>query len=229
MTKATFPSSTRGSGWILASELERIIKSTTKRTAATKELEVVTAYYKNVFDYIVPIVSVLEFPSPSWDTQFLDISISDSRRGQQNNYALPDSILRIIPDQHHELISPQSKILEDMKNVAKYFDRIIPFEFKSLSSGSYNTMLGILAHTLMPIFPWQGCSEPLYCAYEHGPKLGRGPVSGDPLGFDGVLQGFDLHVSDWEGENREALEAIKDKKTSTKHGRDMLQQVCVFA
>ena len=224
LAKATFPPSCHGSGWILAFDLKQRIGGT--RTTAPGELEVVTAYHKNVFGYIVPLVSVLEFPSSSWDTQFLEISISDSRRGQQNNYALPDSVLWINPDRHHESISPQSKLLEDMEAVAKYFNKVIPFEFKSLSSGSYETMLGILGHTLKDNFPWEGCSEPQYCAYEHGPRLGREPVTGDPQGFDALLPGLDLHVSDWDGKNREALKSLKDTKKSTKHGRDMLQQVC---
>ena len=227
LKKATFPPNARGSGWILAADLKMRVRATTGETTSG-ELEVVAAYHKNVFDYIVPIVSVLQFPSTSWDTQFLNISVSSSRKGQRNNYALPDSVLSIIPDRHHESILPQSEILEDMKTVAKYFDPIVPFEFKSLPSGSYNTMLGILSHTLMDAFPWEGCSEPVYCPYEHGPRLGRKPVTGDPRGFDALLPGFNLHVSDWDGKNREALQLLKDKKKSTKHGRDMLQQVCSF-
>ena len=228
LKKATFPPNARGSGWILAEDLEVKIRSEPGATT-NNEQEVVKAYYRNVFDHIVPIVSVLEFPSTSWDAQFLDVSVSgSSRRGQRNNYALPDSVLRIITDRYHESILSHPEILEDMKTIAKYFDPIVPFEFKSLPSGSYNTMLGILGYTLMDAFPWEGCSERQYCAYEHGPKLGRKPVTGDPRGFDALLPGLDLHVSDWDGKNREAFKSLKDKKKSTRHGRDMLQQVCSF-
>ena len=229
LKKATFPSSARGSGWILASDLERRIDAATK-IMTSGESDVVTAYHKNVFHYIVPIVSVLEFPSSSWDTQFLEVTISHSRRGsQQNNYAVPDSVLKVNPGRHHESTMSHSGILEDMKIIAKYFDQIIlPFEFKSLSSGSYDTMLGILWHTTSEgDFPWEGCSEPQYCAYEHGPRLGRKPVTGDPVGFDAVLPGLNFHISEWDGENRRTLNAIKDKAKSKRHARDMLQQVCL--
>src|SRR6266550_7089261 len=79
LKKATFPPSARGSGWVLAADLEMKMRAAAATgAAATGELEVVTAYHKTVFNYILPIVSVLEFPSTSWETQFLNISISSS-------------------------------------------------------------------------------------------------------------------------------------------------------
>lgn len=229
---ATWPSNASGSGWIVASDLRRRLRGPTINKGS-REIDVAAAYHNNVLSTIVPIVSVLEFPSSSWETQFLEVSMSDSSitgdsgRGRQNNYALADSVLRINPDRHDGSIPPQSAVLEDMRTVASYFDRIIPFEFKSLSSGSYATMLGILGHTLEKDFPWQGCSK--FCAYEHGPKLGREPVTGDPVGLDAIFPGLNFRISDWAGKNRKEFQVLKDGKQSTTHGRNMLQQVIVYA
>ena len=230
LQKATLPPSGHGAGWILASGLEKRTRNE-MNIKSSGEINV-TTIYRNIFTYIVSIASVLEFPSSSWDKQFLELSIpdsaevsADSDRGKRKKYAVPDSILTINPGQHNLDIPSQSHLLEDMEITANYFKRIIPFEFKSLSSGSYPTMLGILGHTLLDLFPWKGCGS--YCAYEHGPKLGRKPVTGDPLGFDADISGVDLIVSTWYGKTREAHQAMSDKafEKHKAHGRDMLQQV----
>ena len=235
LEKATLPPSGHGLGWRSAAVLEQKNQEETKRIALA-EVNVVSAYEHNIFKNIVAIASVLQFPSSSWDTQFLEMSISDSvhlsddpGRGRKSNYANADAILRIDPDRHELGTLSDSRILEDMKITASYFKRIVPFEFKSLSSGSYRTMLGILGHTLMDVFPWQCCNSK-YCAYEHGPKLGRKPITGDPLGFDAVISSVDLSISDWDGKSREKFEEMTDKesKKHAAHGRDMLQQVCLF-
>ena len=234
LEKATLPPCGHGSDWRSASGLKRKIQEETKRLALA-EVNVVAAYKYNVFNNIDSIASVLQFPSSSWYTQFLDMPISDSvqkddpGRGRKTNYANADAILRIDPDRHVLGMPSDSRILEDMKITANYFKRIVPFEFKSLSSGSYRTMLSILGHTLMDVFPWQCCNSK-YCAYEHGPKLGRKPITGDPLGFDAVISSVDLSISDWDGKSREKFEEMTDKesKKHAAHGRDMLQQVCLF-
>ena len=214
LQKATLPQSGHGVGWILPSTLEYKAQMAAK-TKSSGENKVTTTYH-NIFAYMVCVASVLEFPSSSWDTQFLELSISDSDeddagsdRGKRKKYAVPDAILTINPDQHDLDIPSQSHILEDMEITAKYFKQIVPLECKSLSSGSYPTMLGILGHTLLDIFPWKGCGS--YCAYEHGPKLGRKPVTGDPLGFDADISGVDLIISTWHGKTREAHQAMSDK------------------
>lgn len=113
-----------------------------------------------------------------------------------------------------------------MEITANYFQRIVPFEFKNLFSGSYNMMLGILGHTLLNVFRWQRCSSQ-YCSYEHGPKLGRKPVTGDPVGSDAAVSGIELAISDWRGANKEEFERMsdEDKKKFTTHGEDMIHQV----
>ncbi|KAF8344566.1 hypothetical protein F5887DRAFT_1203828 [Amanita rubescens] len=230
LENANLPPSGHGADWISASEVQGNIRGAS-RNKSHAEPTVGAAYNHNVFNNIVCIASILQFPSSSWDVQFLDLQLSDSahidadsNQGKRNNYAIADAILRVDLDQHEPGLP--SQILEDMKITANYFKRIIPFEFKSLPSGSYHTMLGILGHTLMDVFPWEGCSSD-YCAYEHGPKAGRKPITGDPLGFDAVVSGADLTISDWDGETREAFEGMNDKENAkhTAHGRDMLQQI----
>ena len=231
--KATLPPSGHGPSWLPASEIERNVREDTKSTYFGED-DVANAY-KNLFTYIGSIASVLIFPSSSWHTQFLGLSsISDlvhfstnSDRRKRNKYAIADAILTINADQHDLDLPSQSHIFEDMNITANYFKQILPVEFKSLSSGSYSAMLGILGHTLLDIFPWQGCGPD--CAYEHGPKLGREPVTGDSVGFDAVISGVDLSISTWDGTTREAFQAMssKDHKKYKKHGSDMLQQVCI--
>ena len=233
LQKAVLPSGGHGLGWMSASQLERSVQKDTK-TTSFGEPDVSKAY-QNLFTYIGPIASVLLFPSSSWNTQFLDLSTSsdsahcstNSDRGKKNKYAVSDAILTINADQHNLDIPSQSRILEDMDITVNYFKRIVPFEFKSLSSGSYQTMLAILGHTLLDIFPWKGCGPD--CAYEHGPKLGRRPVSGDPLGFDAVIPGVDLDISTWDRTTREAFQAMSRKEHKKHEGRatDILQQVCI--
>lgn len=231
LKKATLPPSGRGMGWTLASGLEKKVRKATQ-IISLGEVNVATSYY-NLLTYILAIASVLEFPSSSWDTQFLELSISDSvhadansDRGKRKSYAIPDAILSINPCRNDLDMLSQSHILNDVEITANYFKRIIPFEFKSLSSGSYQTMLGILGHSLLDPFPWQGCDSE-YCAYEHGPKLGRKPITGDPLGFDAIISGVDPIISVWDGKSRGAFQAMSNKefKKSTAHGRDILQQV----
>ena len=226
LQKATLPPNGHGVHWISASGLRREAQRVTEAIGEVN----ISPGYSNLFNYIVSIASVLEFPSSSWDPQFLELSMSDSvhtkaksDRGKRNNYAIADAILTINPGKHDLDIPSQSQILEDMEITANYFKRIIPFEFKSLSSGSYQAMLGILWHTLSDHFPWQGC-ESTFCACKHGPKLGREPITGDPLGFDAVISGVDLIISHW---NMAAFQAMsdKDRKKYSTHGRYMLHQV----
>lgn len=234
LQKATLPPSGHGLSWLPASEIERNVRKDTSGSGKNCGEPDVAKAYQNLFTYIGHIASVLLFPSSSWNTQFLELSISDtvdvgtdSDRGKRNKYAIPDAILRINAHEHDLDIPSQSHILEDIDITANYFKRVVPFEFKSLSSGSYQTMLGILGHTLLDIFPWQGCGPD--CAYEHGPKLGRKPVTGDPLGFDAVISGVDLDISTWDGISREAFRAMsnKDHKIYKGYGTDILQQVCI--
>ena len=236
LEKAIFPPSGRGADWVSVSEVQGNLRLAGSLRKSPAELNVVAAYNFNVFNNIVCIASVLQFPSSSWDVQFLNLQISDSAhistdssQGKRNNYAMADAILKIDLDQHEPGLSPQSQILEDMKITANYFQRIVPFEFKSLSSGTYHTMLCILGYTLADIFPWEGCSSE-YCAYEHGPRLGRKPITGDPQGFDAMISAANLIVSDWDGKTKEAYDAMSDKDRTkySVHGRDMLQQVCLF-
>ncbi|KAF8334391.1 hypothetical protein F5887DRAFT_892809, partial [Amanita rubescens] len=187
LEKAALPPA-HGSGWKLAEDIEAKIQEDAQHRFHN-EPSVVAAYKHNVFSNIASIASILQFPSSSWKTQFLEMPTSDSAhlnadsgRGKRSNYANADSILRIDLSKHD---SAHSQILEDMKITAKYFERIIPFECKSLPSGSYHTMLCILGHTLADVFPWKGCVSE-YCAYEHGPRLGREPITGDPRGFDAI-------------------------------------------
>ena len=234
LEEATLPPSGHGSSCKLASAIEsKIQEYALDNNRSLTEHNVVAAYRHNVFSNIASIASILQFPSSSWNTQFLEMPISDSAhlsadsgRGKRSNYAIADAILRIDPDKHDSAMSAHSRILEDMKITAKYFERIVPFEFKSLSSGSYHTMLGILGHTLQEIFPWQRCSSE-YCAYEDGPKLGREPITGDPQGFDAMISAVNLIISDWDGKTKEAYDAMsnKDRTKYTGHGKDMLQQV----
>ena len=233
LQKATLPPSGHGLNWMAASEIERNARKDTKNKYGGEPD--VSKAYNNIFSYISSIASVLIFPSSSWHTQFLELSsISDlvhvstkSDRRKRNKYAIADAILTINADQHDLDLPSQSHILEDMNITANYFKQILPVEFKSLSSGSYPAMLGILGHTLLDIFPWQGCGP--NCAYEHGPKLGREPVTGDSVGFDAVISGVDLSMSTWDGITREAFQAMssKDHKKYKKHGSDVLQQVCI--
>lgn len=232
LEKANLPPSGHGADWISASEVQGNVRIASRNTSPV-ELNIVSAYNYNVFNNIVCIASVLQFPSSSWDIQFLDLQMSDSAhisahstQGKRNNYAMADAILRVDPGQHEPDLSPQAQVLEDMKIVANYFQRIVPFEFKNLYSGSYHAMLGILGHTLADVFPWEGCSTH-YCAYEHSPNLGRKPITGDPLGFDAGISGVDLIISNWDGKTKEAFEAMTDKDNTKHkaHGRDMLQQV----
>lgn len=239
LEKAALPPSGHGSGWKLAEDIEAKIQEDAQHWFLN-ESNVVAAYKHNVFSNIASIASILQFPSSSWKTQFLEMPISDSAhlsadsgRGKRSNYANADAILRIDPSKHDSAMSTHSQILEDMKITAKYFERILPFEFKSLASGSYYTMLCILGHTLADVFPWEGCSSE-YCAYEHGPKLGREPITGDPRGFDAIISAVNLIISDWDGKTKEAYDAMsdKDRKKCAAHGRDMIQQVvylCCYA
>ena len=235
LKKAALPPSGQGSSWKLASDIELKIPEDALTRSLT-EHNVVAAYKHNVFLNIASIASVLQFPSSSWDVQFLEMPISDSShlsadsgRGKRSNYAIADAILRVDPDKYDPAMSTHSQILEEIQIAAKYFGRIVPFEFKSLSSGSYRTMLGILGHTLQEIFPWQRCSSE-YCAYEDGPKLGREPITGDPRGFDATISAVNLIISDWDGKTKEAYDTMSDKDRTkyTGHGKDMLQQVCLF-
>lgn len=232
LRKATLPPVGHGLGWISALELEKKARKATK-AKAHGEINVGTTY-NNIMNYILCVASVLEFPSSSWDTQFLELSMSDSVHvtansdtGKRKKYAIADAIVMINPDQHDLDLLSQSHIVEDMKITENYFKRIVPFEFKSLCSGSYQTMLGILGHTLSDRFPWEGCDTEDFCAYEHGPKLGRKPVTGDPLGFDAMISGVDLITSNWGGKARGTFQAMstQDHSKYEAHGRYMLQQV----
>ena len=234
LEEAVLPPSGPGSRLKLASVIEeKIQEAALFNHKPLTEHSFVSAYKHNVFSNIASVASVLQFPSFSWNTQFLEMPISDSAhlsadssRGKRSNYANADAILRIDPGKHDPAMATHPQILEDMKITAKYFERIVPIEFKSLSSGSYHTMLGILGHTLLDAFPWQRCPSE-YCAYEDGPKLGRKPVTGDPRGFDAITSASNLIISDWNGKTKEAYEAISDKdRTKYKaHGGAMLQQV----
>ena len=233
LQNATLPPSGHGLSWLPASEIERNVRKDTAGQYCGEPD--VSKAYQNLFTYIGPIASALLFPSSSWNTQFLELSTTsdsahcstNSDRGKRNKYAVADAILTINADRHNLDIPSQSHILESMEITVNYFKRIVPLEFKSLFSGSYQTMLAILGHTLLDIFPWQGCGPD--CAYEHSPKLGRQPVTGDPLGFDAVISGVDLDICTWDGTTREAFQAMscKEHKKHGGRGTDILQQVCI--
>ncbi|KAF8627306.1 hypothetical protein AX15_004438 [Amanita polypyramis BW_CC] len=133
--------------------------------------------------------------------------------GQKYRYALADSVL---------IVNPHG--CTNNHNNLTHFSCIIPFEFKSLFNGSYETMLGILGHTLQESFPWQECPSQ-YCAYEHGPELGRKLVTGNPLGFDASESDIELTASTWGGKNLRAFEAMRAKAKHIKNGRYVILQV----
>jgi len=231
-------------------DFDHVRNTLESKKVVRSERAILFDYAKTMGEAILPIASALAFETPSWKPRYIEWTIDQKQTKAIPDASLRIN-LDIFPPEDNSHDCPctkitekpsgrkrrQSAVLDDLRcricdnpypeklnDVAKYFPDIVLYEFKSLTSGTFQHLTALLEQTCHDDVCWKECDE--RCSHA---RL-NAPVTGHPTGFDAENPVIRLTARDWRktdvgcslGTSR-ALDIHRNNHTvSAKH---MIQQV----
>lgn len=207
-------------------------------------------YANTMGEAILPITSALAFEIPSWKQRYIEWTTEQKQDKAIPDAGLRVN-LGILPpeDNSHDCLRTkitenpsgrkrrQSPVLDDLRcricdnpyreklnGVAEHFRQIVLYEFKSLTSGTFEHLTALLEQTCHDDVWWKVCDEG--CSHT---RL-NAPVTGSPTGFDAENPVIRLTARNWEktdvGRSLGTSQAlVKHRNNHGVSAKYMIQQV----